>query len=76
LAVYLRAYELAGVKVGGIRAGNIAREIIGELAAMPCLRASLSLDDAVREFEASVIKRGSGRIRRKSSAKAADASQV
>jgi tetratricopeptide (TPR) repeat protein len=57
LGVYLRAYELAGARVGGERAGRIAREIIGELAGDACLRSRVTLDDVVSEFEASVIKR-------------------
>lgn len=57
LRVYLRAYELASERVGGERAGRIAKEIIGELAGDACLRARISLDEAVNEFEASVIKR-------------------
>jgi tetratricopeptide (TPR) repeat protein len=55
LRVYVRAYELAADKIGGVRAGSIATELISELAGDACLRTGTTLDDAVNAFEASVI---------------------
>jgi tetratricopeptide (TPR) repeat protein len=56
LTVYVRAYTLAGDRLGSRQASEIALEMISELAGEVCLSGHATLDHARLTFEASVIR--------------------
>jgi len=55
-AVYLRAYTLAFERVSAEKAGRVLLELVGELSGEACLAGHVALQDAKRQFEASIIR--------------------